>query len=417
MTLAMGTGVVSDSFVASQAAGACQLPWSGRVSRVEVDLDAVAENIRAIVNRVGPKVRVSPAVKANAYGHGAVPLARAVIDAGASYLAVACVDEGAQLRSAGISAPILVMGYAQPQEMARAAQLGLTMTINDRQQVEAAAEASQVQGAKTRIHLKVDSGMNRYGSDTHTLLDLARLITSYASLEMEGLYTHFARADEADKASAYRQFDVYQEARESLRRAGFEFPICHVANSAAIMDMPDTYLDMVRPGIATYGLYPSAEVSRLPGLRPALTFKSQVARVHELRKGDGVSYGHTFVCADSTRVALVPVGYGDGYHRCLSNRAHVLIHGQRARIAGRICMDQLVVDVGHIDGVAIGDEIVLLGRQGGECISADELAVLAGTINYEITTSLAARVPRLYFRAGKCVGYSDLSSFVNTGHQ
>ncbi|MCL5257323.1 MAG: alanine racemase [Chloroflexi bacterium] len=386
------------------------IPWQGRPTHAVVDLDAVAANVRAILDHVGHGVRVAPAVKANAYGHGAVPVAAQALAAGASLLCVACVDEGRQLRSAGIAAPILVMGYLQPSEIDSAVQSGLTLTINDAEQVEAAATASESRGAKTRIHLKVDSGMNRYGSDVETLLRLAKLAGSKASLEMEGLYTHFACADEADKSSAYRQFETYQEARTKLRSAGFEFALYHVANSAAILDMPDTHLDMVRPGIATYGLYPSAEVSRLPGLAPALALKSQVARVHELRPGDGVSYGYTYIARKPTRVALVPIGYADGYHRSLSNKAFVLINGRKARVAGRVCMDQLVVDIGDLDGVAVGDEVVLIGRQGSECISADEVAGLAGTINYEVTTSLSTRVPRLYLRAGRPVGYSDLNS-------
>jgi alanine racemase len=384
--------------------------WVGRATRAEIDLEAVRENIQALKARVGANVRLCPAVKANAYGHGAVAVANAVLDAGADYLAVSCVDEGIQLRNAGITAPVLVMGFAEPSEMARAAWDRLTLTINNEQQVEALTKFCVGLGVPARVHLKVDTGMNRYGTDCSSLMKVAQMLGRCRLLEIEGLYTHFARSDEADKSCTFGQMEVFLQSRERLRKAGFAFPICHAANSAAIIDCSETHLDMVRPGIAIYGVYPSNDVSRSVPLRPALSLKSQVARVHTLRAGDGVSYGHTFVAKGAAKVALVPVGYGDGFHRCLSNRAEVLIRGSRARIAGLICMDQIVVDVSHLDIVEVGDEVVLIGRQGNEQITVEELAGLAGTNPHEITTSISSRVPRLYLRNGRLVAYTNLNS-------
>ncbi len=386
--------------------------WNGRPTRVEIDLDALFDNVQALRAHIGARVQLAVAVKANAYGHGAIPVATTALAAGATHLLVACIEEGVQLRKAGIDAPILVMGYVDPREMARGVDFSLTMTIANRMQALAVAEAAATRGVRTFVHLKVDTGMNRYGTDSDTIADLARIVGRLPSLFLEGLFTHFARADEASKESALQQFHMFLNVRDHLRSEGFDIPICHVANSAATIDMPETHLDMVRCGIAIYGMYGSAEVSRAVMLRPVLSLKSRVGRVHELKPGDGVSYGHTFVADKPTKAALVPIGYGDGYHRCLSNRADVLIHGQRARILGRICMDQLVVDVTTVKGVEVGDEVVLIGQQGNERITAAELADLAGTIEYEITTPLSPRVPRLYFSRHQLTAFSDLNSGV-----
>jgi alanine racemase len=384
--------------------------WSGRVTRAEIDLDAARHNITTLKRHIGDDVRMMAVVKANAYGHGAVPFAQTALECGASYLAVACADEGVQLRRGGISAPVLVMGYSQPAEMKRIAEYNLTPTINDTAQAQALSEAARTLGVKTTVHLKVDSGMNRYGSDAGELVKLAQAISRMRPLDMEGLFTHFARSDESDKSWTDQQFERYCIAKDELRKAGFEFRLYHCANSAAVMELPKTHMNMVRTGTALYGLYPSREVSKDIKLRPVMSLKSRVGRVHALKPGDGVSYGYTFVAKENARVALIPVGYGDGYKRSLSNIAPVLIHGHRVQVAGRVCMDQTVLNVSDVDDVCVGDEVVLIGRQGDQEIPVEELADLTGTINYEVCTWLSARVPRLYFSSGKCVGYSDLTT-------
>jgi alanine racemase len=223
------------------------------------------------------------------------------------------------------------------------------------------------------------------------------------NLEVEGIFTHFATADLRDKRYAHQQFTLFQEVLAMVEQAGYSIPLRHAANSAATLDLPETHLDAVRPGVALYGMYPSEEVTRDVPLRPALALKSHVGRVRTLPPGSSVSYGRTFIAKEPTTVANIPVGYGDGYHRALSNKGAVLIGGRRAPIIGRVCMDQFVADVSHIPGVAEGDEVVLIGSQGDERISAEELAGLAGTINYEVTTGLLQRIPRLFLRGGEVV--------------
>ncbi len=358
-----------------------------------IDLDAIAYNVAALKARVGPGAALWAVVKANAYGHGAVPVARAALAAGASRLAVARIREGVELRQAGIEAPILVMGYHLPNEAEAAVAHDLIMTVNDVAFARALDDQARDAGKTTPIHVKVDTGMGRFGLLPEELLDFLESVTRFPHLELEGLWTHFATADEPDKGFARQQFAMFRYAA-FLARDRFEIPMLHAANSAAILDLPETYLDAVRPGIAIYGLYPSGEVSMDAALRPALTLVSHVGRVRTLPPGASVSYGRTFIARRHTRVALLPIGYGDGIHRLLSNRGQVLIRGQRAPIIGRVCMDNIMVDVSAIEGVQEGDEAVLIGRQGDEVITAEEVAAWAQTINYEVTTALMPRVYR-----------------------
>ena len=360
-----------------------------------VDLDAIAHNIAALKARVGASTELWAVVKANAYGHGAVPVARTALAAGASRLAVARISEGAELRRAGIAAPILVMGAHLPAEAETAVAFDLTMTVNDDAFARALNDQARDAGKKMRIHVKVDTGMGRFGRLPDELLPFLEQVARYPQLRIEGLWTHFATADERDKSFAREQFARYQEAADAAC-GRFDIPIRHVANSAAILDLPETWLDAVRPGIALYGLYPSNEVSATVTLRPALTLISHVGRVRTLPPGSSVSYGRTFIAERATSVALLPIGYGDGVHRLLSNRGEVLIRGQRAPIIGRVCMDNIMVDVSGIAGVQEGDEAVLIGRQGDERITAEEVAAWAETINYEVTTGLLPRVVRVY---------------------
>ena len=360
-----------------------------------IDLDAIAHNVARLKERVGPNTALWAVGKANAYGHGALPVARTALAAGASRLAVARLSEGAALRQAGVSAPILVMGYHLPAEAEAAVAHDLIVTVNDMAFARALAQQAHDAGKRALVHVKVDTGMGRFGRLPDELLPFLEQITRLPQLRLEGLWTHFATADERDKTFAREQYALYRQAAD-LARARYNIPYLHVANSAAILDMPETWLDAVRPGIALYGLYPSNEVSASVELRPALTLISHVGRVRTLPAGASVSYGRTFIAPRSTTVALLPIGYGDGVHRLLSNRGAVLIRGQRAPIIGRVCMDNIMVDVSDIAGVQEGDEAVLIGQQGDARISAEEVAAWAQTINYEVTTSLLPRATRMY---------------------
>lgn len=367
----------------------------------EIDLDAIAFNAAGLKARAGGKAELMVTVKANGYGHGAVPVARAALEGGATRLAVHRALEGVQLRQAGITAPILVMGYTLPAASERVVRWSLTPTVNSEVQAEALSAAAVAAGKPLPIHVKVDTGMGRYGLLPDEVLDFVRFLSELPGLALEGLYTHHAVADLADKTFTRHQFSIYSDVVKQLEAAGFDFALKHVSNSATTLDLPEVALDMLRCGIALYGLCPSDEVEPVIPLRPALTLKSRVARVRTLPTGASISYGRTYITERPTRVALVPVGYGDGYHRILSNRGAVLIHGQRAPIVGRVCMDQFVVDVSHIPAVQLHDEVVLIGRQGEGHIPAEEVARWAETINYEVTTSLLPRVVRVYLKGGR----------------
>jgi len=375
----------------------------------EIDLDAIAHNVRQLKRHIGERVKLMAVVKANAYGHGAVPVARTALESGAERLAVNRVVEGIELRRAGIAAPILVLGYFPPWEAEAVVRHGLIPTVTEREVASALAEAAGRLGKAVPIHIKVDTGMGRFGLLPEEVVDFVQGLADFPNLHLEGLYTHFAAADEADKSYTRRQFGIFLDVLKRLEEAGVEVPIRHAANSAATLDLPETHLDMVRCGIAIYGLYPSAEVSRSVPLRPAMSLKSRVARLRTLPAGSCISYGCTYITSSPTRVALVPVGYGDGYHRLLSNRGQVLIRGRRAPILGRVCMDQLVVDVSDIPGVRLNDEVVIFGRQGEGEISAEEVAAWAETINYEVTTSVLPRVTRVYLRGGRAVAARPLT--------
>lgn len=373
---------------------AAHLTWA------EIDLDAIAHNVAAFKRHVGERTEIFAVVKANAYGHGALPVARAALAAGAARLAVHRASEGIELRQAGLDAPILLMGYTPPAGAAEVIRWRLTpslMTLAFAQALSAQAGAA---GAVAPVHIKVDTGMSRYGLLPGEVVDFARSLLGLPGIRLEGLFTHFATADAADQTHLRQQLAVFQDILTALRAAGIAIPLVHAANSAATMRLPESHFDAVRIGIAMYGLDPSDEWPPVFPIRPALTLKSRVSRVRTLPPGSGISYGRTYVTSAPTTVALVPAGYGDGYHRILSNRGSVLIRGQRAPIRGRVCMDQCVADVTHIPGVTQDDEVVLVGRQGGAQISAEEVARLAGTINYEVTTSLLPRVARVYVRGG-----------------
>ena len=366
---------------------------------IEVDRAAIVHNLRAIRAHVGDGVQIMPVVKANGYGHGAVEIAKTCAANGADRIAVARAGEGVALRAAGISLPIVVLSYSRAVEMESVVAHDLISTIGEISVARALSESAQAAGKSARLHIKVDTGMGRFGLLPDEVLDFVKQIQHMPALEIEGIFTHFGVADsidEDDRAYTRGQIAKFEAAIDQLRAAGITIPIRHAANSAATMYYPQAHYDMVRPGICLYGLRPNRDLDPAFDIRPALTLKSRVARVKTLPPGMGIGYGRTFVTEKSLPVALIPVGYGDGYHRLLSNRGAVLINGVRAPIVGRVSMDQIVVDVSEAGMVQVDDEVVLLGEQGGARITADDIAQWAETINYEVTTSLLPRLPRVY---------------------
>jgi len=345
-------------------------------------------------------------VKANAYGHGAVEVARRALSGGADCLGVARIDEAVALRQAGIDAMILVLG-ATPPELARPAlENDLALTLFDLETAQSLSDMATAAGKTLTVHLKTDTGMGRlglrpagYGGDglDPERVERAVQIAQLPGLDLEGIFTHFAAADSSDARYTERQFTLFCAYIDALKRAGIEFRIRHAANSAAIIAHPSTHLDMVRAGIAMYGLNPSAEIN-LDHLatRPAMAIKARLVHVKKVPAGFCVSYGMTHRTAAPTTIATVPIGYADGYSRLLSSRGTMLVRGEKAPVVGRVCMDLTMLDVGHIAGVRTGDEVVILGSQNGKTLLADEIAGTLGTINYEVVSSITARVPRRF---------------------
>jgi alanine racemase len=380
-----------------------RLPFKAKPNWAEVDLDAIAYNTRQTKNWIGEKVELMAVVKGDGYGHGGVMVAKTALQNGATRLATARVDEGVQLRQAGVTAPIFVLGYVPTDEMETVVQYQISAPLMHWDIACALSDLSTKRGVVTPVHVKVETGMGRFGLFPDEVVDFVERLITLPGLRLEGLYTQFATADETDKSYAYEQFDRYKQVLQRLEERGVSVPVRHVANSPTTLDLPEAHLDMVRCGTVIYGLYPSAEVDHSIPLRPALTLKSRVARLRTLPPGWGISYGRTYIPDKPTRAALVPIGFGDGVRRALSNIGHVLIRGKRARVLGRICMDQCIVDVGDIPDVMRDDEVVLLGRQGDEEISADDIAEVLSSIHYEVLTAISIRVPRVYIQNGEIV--------------
>lgn len=378
----------------------------GRPTRAEVDLDCIGHNVRLARRTVGPRTAVLAVVKADGYGHGAGPVARAALAAGALRLGVATVEEGAALRQEGIAAPVHVLGWVPPWQVEAALDHHLILTLFSADDARAVSEAAVRRGRRARVHLKVDTGMGRLGfpagdpAVVERMLAVARL----PGLEAEGIYTHFADSD-GDRDFTLEQLGRFLAVTERLGAAGVSFALRHAANSGAVWHVPESHLDMVRLGISLYGYHPGGSPPPGLDLRPALTWKTAVAQVKAVPAGVPVSYGRTYVTAAPETLATLPVGYADGYSRALSNRGQVLLGGRRARVAGRVCMDQIVVSVPPGVAVRAGDEAVLIGRQDAEAITADDLARLLGTISYEVLCAIGKRVPRVY-RGGMAAGGS-----------
>ena len=377
-----------------------------RPTWVDVDLDAIAHNVRALsfgANDVGANDvgagELMAVVKADAYGHGGVAVARAALDAGASWLGVALVEEGLELRAAGIEAPVLVLSECPPGAEVVAVSAGLTLTLCSDAGVDRLASVASTVQVPIRVHVKVDTGMHRVGvwppGAAVGFIDRAAAV----GLELEGLWTHLACAD-SDEVTTKRQLDMFAQVVEQVRGAGHAPRLLHAANTAGAIGFPLARLDMVRAGIGIYGVEPAPGIDAGLGLQPALTWRSTVAFVKRLTAGTRVSYGHHYELERDSWVATVPVGYADGYPRMLSSRADVLVGGRRCRVAGSVTMDQLIVDCGELEP-AEGDEVVLLGAQGAETVTAWELAGHAGTIAYEVLARIGTRVPRRHHSRGR----------------
>ncbi len=364
----------------------------------EVSLEAIRHNILEVKKRIPDNVKLLAVVKANAYGHGAVPVAEALEDL-VDFYAVAMLEEAAELREAGITHPILILGYTSPSQYEELLQLDVRPCIYDLHTARALSETAGRLGLTAKPHIAVDTGMTRIGFQvTEEEADRIAEIAGLPNLEVEGLFTHLSCADMTDKTHSRGQFAQYAAMLDMLQERGVSIPVRHICNSAAVMEFDDDRYDMVRAGIVQYGIYPSEEVDKTRmDLIPALAWKSHVIHVKEVGPGKGVSYGATYVTDQPvTKIATVSAGYADGYPRALSNQGRVLIHGHSAPILGRVCMDQMMVDVTDIPDVQVEDVVTLIGRDGEECIPVEEVADPAGRFNYEMLCTVSSRVPREY---------------------
>ncbi|MGB9808731.1 MAG: alanine racemase [Caldanaerobacter sp.] len=379
-----------------------------RPTRAEVYLDNLIHNFNEIKKTVGNGVRVMPVVKANAYGHGSYYVAKVLVENGADYLAVATVDEALELRERGITVPILVLGYTPLEQAGEAIEKQIVFTVFDLKYVKELETRALKRDKKVKVHVKIDTGMGRIG---YTDIDLAveeiSEMKRLKGVELEGIFSHFATADEKDKEYAKEQFEKFKKVLEKLEERGIKIPLKHIANSGAITDLKHTYLDMVRPGITLYGSYPSDDVNKTLDLKPVMNFKTKIVYLKEVPENTSVSYGRTFITKRRSKIATLPVGYADGLNRLLSNNHRVIVRGKFAPIVGRICMDQTMIDVTDIEGVDVGDEVVLFGWQGELSISADEVAKKLNTIPHEVYCGISRRVPRIYIYKGKLHGVEN----------
>lgn len=376
---------------------------------VTINLDAVYNNVVNIKNNLKLDTGITAVIKTDGYGHGAIPVAYTIDELVDAY-AVATIDEAENLRRHKITKPIYVIGYTHFSQYKRAILNDIRLTMYSYDDAKCFDECSKKLGKRGLIHIKIDTGMSRIGfMDRPQSVQIIKQIADLKNIEIEGIFTHFATADEKDKSKSYIQLKRFQSFIESLEKEDIQIKEKHCSNSAAMMEMPEANMDTVRVGIALYGLYPSDEVDKnCVTLKPALELKSHIIHIKELESDNEISYGGTYITKSKTIVATIPVGYGDGYRRSLSNRGYVLIRGKCAPILGRVCMDQFMVDVSDIEDVSIGDIVTLIGTDGGETITAEKLAQMAGeTFNYEIVCDLGKRIPRVFYRNGEIVCMKD----------
>ncbi|ABO34380.1 alanine racemase [Methanococcus maripaludis C5] len=365
----------------------------------EIDLSAIKNNIEEIRRITNPKSQVMAVVKANAYGHGAVEVSKVCLENGADRLAVARSTEALELRNAGITCPILVFGYCTEEEIEKMVENDITLTVYSFETASSIQKTAEKLGKHPKIHIKVDTGMSRLGFlPRKDAVETIQKIMELENIEVEGIYTHFADADNSDKTYTTLQFSRFTNFLHDLEENEIFIPIKHASNSAAIIDHPETHLNLVRPGIILYGLYPSELVHKERiNLKPAMSLKVLVTHVKEVPENTKISYGCTFETKKPSKIASLPIGYADGFTRMLKN-GYVLIHGSRVPVIGRICMDQCMIDVSYIENVQVGDVVTIFGTQENETIPIEEFGEKLGTINYELVCMVASRVPRKYLQ-------------------
>lgn len=370
----------------------------------DIDLDAVIYNMESMKKNLKEGTQIIAVLKADGYGHGAVPLAEVLESC--SYIwgiAVATVEEGLELRHAGITKPVLILGYTYEEDYETIVREEFRPAVFKLSMAEKLSAAAVKLGKNLKIHIKADTGMTRIGyrNAAEAIPEIVK-ISKLPGIEIEGLFTHFARADETDKTPAYVQLERYKDFLERLEETGIRIPLKHCSNSAGIIRMPEANMDAVRAGVIIYGMYPSEEVEKEPvPLKPVMELKSHIAYIKTVEPGVEVSYGGTYTTEKETRIATIPVGYADGYARGLSGKGSVLIRGKRAKILGRVCMDQFMVDVSSIPEAEELDEVTLLGKDGEDCITMEELGSLSGRFNYEFACCISKRVPRIYYKNGQ----------------
>ncbi len=362
---------------------------------MEVNLTALAQNYRALRDHAAP-AKVMAMIKANAYGHGLVSCAQRLTHEGCYSLGVAFIEEAIELRQAGISVPILVFGGIFGAQLKSYLDYGIDISASSISKLQQIEEAARTNGKRARVHLEIDSGIERTGVHHYSSTGLLEETLRCQHCDIVGIFSHFARADEEDLSFSKIQLERFLETLRFFEQRSLPMPIRHMANSAATLRLKESHLDMIRPGICLFGVYPEVHLQQYLPLIPVMSLKSSVVYFKVVKKGSGVSYGHRWIAPQDTRVVTVPIGYGDGYFRLLSNRSSVLIRGHRYPVVGNVCMDQLMVDIGPNGEAYNGDEVVLVGAQGNERISVNELADLVGTITHEILTATNLRVPRVY---------------------
>jgi alanine racemase len=383
------------------------MPLHRSPTRAEIDLDSIEHNLGEIRRLLGPAVKIMAVVKADGYGHGAVAVARAALGAGASSLAVASLDEGLVLRRAGITAPVLLLGFTDPADASLLMEHRLTPTLFGLEAARRLSRSFASEGRCCPVHLKIDTGMGRLGVSPGEALELITAFSHLPGLRLEGLFTHLSSADEEEgRAFTGEQLRLFEAVLNAARERGLAPPLCHAANSAAALLYPQSRYNLVRIGIALYGCYPSPWVRQQSTvkLKPALSLKSEIIYMKKVPAGTALSYGRIYCTKRESIIATVPAGYADGYCRSLSNRGEALVCGRRVPVVGRICMDQLLLDVSSVKSATLGDEVTLYGGQGPQRIAVEEMAGLLGTINYELLCNIGKRVPRRYLRRGQPVG-------------
>lgn len=369
-----------------------------RQTWVEIDLKALEHNFKVIKKMAGSGVKILIPVKADAYGHGIIQVACSLEKMGVDYLGVGAIDEAVALRNANVKCPILFLGSVLQSEVYIACDYNISLTASSKQHLEIFNRISGEKNKKLNVHIKIDTGMSRLGIWHLDVLDVIQSISQYSHLSIEGIYTHFHSADDRERKHTLSQIEFFKDVVGKFKNSNTDFKYIHAANSMGVVNFRDSYFNMVRPGLLVYGLYPDTRCLKESNIKvePVMSFKSRLVLIKKVVKGQAISYSRTYVAKEDRVVGVVPVGYGDGYLRALSNRSEVLISGKKAKVLGRVCMDQIIIDLNSIASANVGDEVVLIGKQGSQQILAEELSDIASTISYEIVCLISKRVPRIF---------------------